>query len=272
MEENTHLKIETIKGYGGSEVSICPERGGIITSLKLKGTEILYFDPATFNDRTKNVRGGIPILFPNVGPVADARYPNLPQHGVARVSSQWVMEKNTDGNDFIETLTTDEDTKKLYPYDFVLFISGKFNEDGSFTLVQAVENKESKRELPIAMGIHPYFKVSDSQKKNIKFNFEGGEIATHSIEQWADTIILKNPKVLGGEDSVMEIAIPDLGVLMINASIEYDTIFIWSLPGADFICIEPIMRGLGGFISHPEQIPPGKTYTARATFSLKKTL
>jgi len=31
------LKVETIKTPNGSEISFCPERGGIITSIKLKG-------------------------------------------------------------------------------------------------------------------------------------------------------------------------------------------------------------------------------------------
>ena len=40
IEKNNSLKIETIKGPNGSSASFCAERGGIITSLKLKGKEV----------------------------------------------------------------------------------------------------------------------------------------------------------------------------------------------------------------------------------------
>ena len=45
-------------------VMFCPERGGIITNWVSKGKEILYFDETRFQDKTKSIRGGIPILFP----------------------------------------------------------------------------------------------------------------------------------------------------------------------------------------------------------------
>jgi len=63
------FKIITIKGPNNNEVSFCPERGGIVTSLKLKGTEIFYLDEETFQNKNENIRGGIPILFPNMGEI-----------------------------------------------------------------------------------------------------------------------------------------------------------------------------------------------------------
>ena len=37
---------------------------GLITQLAIAGTELLFLDSATFEDRSQHVRGGIPILFP----------------------------------------------------------------------------------------------------------------------------------------------------------------------------------------------------------------
>jgi len=88
-KESLKPKIETIKLFNG-EVSYSPERGGIITSIKIGDKEILYMDESTFNDKGANVKGGIPVLFPNAGAIPDEikteEFANLKQHGFARES------------------------------------------------------------------------------------------------------------------------------------------------------------------------------------------
>jgi len=42
-------------------IKFCPERGGVITNWVSDGNEILYFDEKRFMDKTKSIRGGIPI-------------------------------------------------------------------------------------------------------------------------------------------------------------------------------------------------------------------
>jgi galactose mutarotase-like enzyme len=176
--EKQVLEIKTIEGFNGEKASFCPERGGIITSLKLNGQEILYLDEETFNNTGVSVKGGIPILFPNAGPLTkNSEFPNLSQHGFAR-NSEWQTDNTENG--FKETLSASESTLAMYPYDFNFSIEGKFERDGSFVINQTIENKEEGKELPIAMGLHPYFKVpgneqSDIKKRNIRFNFKGGE-------------------------------------------------------------------------------------------------
>ena len=77
----------------------------------------------------ENVRGGIPILFPNAGPVDSSKYPNLKQHGFARDSSKWKSVWSLDG--FKETLESDKDTLASYPYNFSLLMEGKFSKRSS---------------------------------------------------------------------------------------------------------------------------------------------
>ena len=48
-------------------IKFCPGRGGVITNWVSDGNEILYFDEKRFMDKTKSIRGGIPILFPICG-------------------------------------------------------------------------------------------------------------------------------------------------------------------------------------------------------------
>jgi len=267
--ENRAVKIETITTPEGNQVYFCPERGGIITSIKFKGKEILYLDAATLQNPKVNVKGGIPILFPNAGPLESPKYPNLKQHGFARDSSQWKTEKS--GNGFKETLTSSEETRKMFPHDFRFSIDMSFEENGSFVINQEVENLGDSEELPLSMGLHPYFKVSQDKKREIKFNFEGGKFVEEQVEIWANgkAVSIDNPKVKD-PNAVMEVMIPGLGTLVINASPEFRKIWIWSMPGKDFVCVEPVMRNKGGLVEDPEKIKPKETLRSKVDFSLKE--
>jgi len=267
--EGRGFKIETITTPEGNQVSFCPERGGIITSIQFKGREILYLDPITLQDPKVNVKGGVPILFPNAGPLESSQYPNLKQHGFARDSSRWKTEKT--GHGFRETLVSSKETRNMFPYDFRFSINANFKEDGSFTMNHEVENLEENTELPLSMGLHPYFKVPQDKKDKIKFNFEGGKFIEEQVEVWANgkAVSIDNPKVKD-PTAVIEVIIPSLGTLVIDVSSEYKKIWVWSMPGKDFVCIEPVMRNKGGLVENPEKIEPKKTFRTRVSFILKE--
>ena len=67
----------------------------------------------------------------------------------------------------------------------------------------------------------------------------------------------------------MEIVIPDLGIIVIDVSMEYEKIWIWSLPDKDFICMEPVMRDEGSLVSNPVMVKAGESLSARVNFQLK---
>ena len=53
-------------------------------------------------------------------------------------------------------------------------------------------------------------------------------------------------------------------------SSEYKHILFWSKgPGEDYICIEPVMRPVGGLIDDPALVAAGKTLVARVTYRLE---
>lgn len=261
------LKVEQIKSPEGNDVSYSPERGGIITSLKFQGKEILYLDEGTFRNIEGNVKGGIPILFPNAGPIPDEikteELKNLKQHGFAR-ESKWTSERVDKG--FKETLKSNNLTKEFYPYDFEVSLTGKFEDDGSFTLNQCVKNLENEKEMPISSGFHPYFKVPNEQKKNIKFNFEGGKLIEGQVETWTNgkAVSIENP------NTPLEVDIPGLGTMVFKFSKEYKRIWVWSMEGKDFVCVEPVMRDKGGIIKDPEKIKPGETHLSSVNISRKE--
>lgn len=262
-----NIEIENIKNPEGNEVSYSPERGGIVTSVKFQGKEILYLDSETLNNTETNVKGGVPILFPNAGPIPDElktnELKNLKQHGFAR-NLKFTGEKTVNG--FKEILISNEETKKVYSYDFKLTVEGSFDKDNSFTLIQKTENLEKEKELPISSGLHPYFKVPSNEKKNIQFNFEGGKYIKEQIENWANGKFcsIVNPGV------PIEIYIPELGTLIFEISKEYERVWIWSQEGKDFICVEPVMREQGGIVSDPKNIKPGEKFELSFKISMKE--
>lgn len=270
-EQPNKFHIETVTGPGGGEVSHSVMRGGLITSLKLGGTEVLYFDEETFRDPDANVKGGIPILFPNAGPLTGEAYPGLQQHGFARTSVDWVATEGQPDHGFLEVLEVDAASRKAYPHDFRLSVSGQLMDDGSFTLLQRVENLDPHEALPVAMGLHPYFKVPNAEKGNIGFDFEGGAEIESRIEEWAngEAVSIENPKVKDPA-AEMRIHIPELGTLVIDASPEYKRIWIWSMPDKDFVCIEPVMRDAGGLEEDPELVEPGGEVTGQVKIRLEQ--
>jgi galactose mutarotase-like enzyme len=260
-------KIERLEGVGGNEVSFSPERGGIITSIKFEGTEVLYLEDATFRDTAKNVRGGIPLLFPQAGPADETRFPGLKQHGLARLSSEWKLNPAPNKNlgSFSESLTVLEPTAS-FPYKFRTDVTGMFDEAGAFVLTQSGTNLEEVREMPISMGLHPYFKVPHGERKNIIFDFPGGEVAAQKSQVWMSdgTVVLDNP------GTPLRVYIPELGTLILSPSSEYRNIWIWSKPDADFICIEPVMRNEGGIVNDPHMLRPGESLAASLSVQLER--
>ncbi len=151
-------------------IKFCPKRGGLITNWVSEGKEILYFDEKRFIDKTKSIRGGIPILFPICGnldisnSLFGKNYMPLKQHGFAR-DLQWKHCLNEQKNSLCLILKDTKKTKILYPFNFELKIevSLKIN---CLKFIINIKNK-TNIEMPVNFGLHPYFNISDF--KNLNF-------------------------------------------------------------------------------------------------------
>jgi galactose mutarotase-like enzyme len=262
-------KIISIKGPNDNEAALSPERGGIITSMVLSGKEVLHLDLDNFNNRTEKVRGGIPILYPNTGPLRNEDLYKLKQHGYARLSDQWWIEEG-DGTTLSEVLRADEKTRQEYPFDTMQRVAVKLEEDGSITITQSAVNLEKEKTAPVSMGLHPYFKVKNEDKKAIKFDFVGGELIEKDFDNWSNGIAtsIDNPKTKDPE-ALLRVTFPGLGTLVMNVSVEYRKIWVWTEPGKDFVCVEPVMRDVNGLIDDPETVKPGETFSARVNYKLE---
>ena len=73
-----------------ASVALAPGRGGMVTRFRVGETNVLYMDLDSLHDPMRNVRGGIPVLFPNAGKLRDDQFQHdgktypLRQHGFAR--------------------------------------------------------------------------------------------------------------------------------------------------------------------------------------------
>ena len=227
-------------------IKFCPERGGLITNWVSDEKEILYFDEKRFIDKTKSIRGGIPILFPICGnldipnSLFGKNYKQLMQHGFAR-DLQWQYCLNDKRNSLTLTLQDSKKTKIYYPYSFELKIDVSIKVNClKFEII--IKNKTNS-EMPINFGLHPYFNISDF--KNL--NFIDNPISCHDqknnfLRNTFDE--LKN--INNGIDLLMYTSgrssfrdnFFKRQVTLIHPS-PFDLGVIWSDPPRKMVCLEP---------------------------------
>ena len=129
-------------------------KGGQIASYRTpEGREVIWqADPAVWAQHA-------PVLFPVCGSVKDGQirvagkaYP-MAKHGFTRNPDFALV---TRGDDFAElALTPTEESRPMYPFDFVLRVSYFIRPDG-FRTVFVVENR-SDAVMPFCVGGHPGF-------------------------------------------------------------------------------------------------------------------
>ncbi len=236
-------------------IKFCPERGGVITNWVSDNNEILYFDEKRFMDRTKSIRGGIPILFPICGSlnlsnsIFGKNYLQLPQHGFAR-DLQWQYSLNKKQKSLCLFLNDSEITRKYYPFNFEVRIEVtlKFN---CLAFEINIQNK-TNAEMPINFGLHPYFNVSDF--KNLYFfdnpvncHNQESNILSNTLDE------LKNINL--GVDLLMytsgKSAFRDKVLkrqVTLNHPYPFDLGVIWSDPPRKMICLEPWTSPRNSFV------------------------
>ena len=227
-------------------IKFCPERGGVITNWISDGKEILYFDEKRFMDKTKSIRGGIPILFPICGnlntssSVFGKDYLQLMQHGFAR-DLHWQYCLNDSEKSLCLFLNESQKTKKYYPFDFEVRIEVTLKIN-CLEFAINIQNK-TNTEMPINFGLHPYFNISDfknleffdyplncqDQKRNILINTL--EDLTN-IHNGIDLLMYSSGKS-SFRDNILKRQVT------VNHPYPFDLGVIWSNPPRQMICLEP---------------------------------
>ncbi len=245
--------VETLNLVDGkSIVLITPARGGLVTRFVVDGEEVLYLEEETLVDPSKNVRGGIPILFPSPGPLTNGRFDwrglsgEMKQHGFARTLPWRVV---TSGRrEAVLELTSSADTRDAFPWDFAL--SFRYVLAGpKLSIEQTVENSSSVA-LPFALGLHPYFRVPQTDKPRTL-------LPTRATRAW-DNVAKREIALLGSIDLSAEevdlhlldhgangasLVLPSGRSIHVHATSHYGRWVVWTLGGRDFVCLEPWTAG-----------------------------
>jgi len=237
------------------------ETGAELGSIfnKKTQTELLWQGDANFWS------GQAPILFPIVGMLKEGKYIHkgktyeLPRHGLARRSNNWNIEKNSDVS-VRATLIADEETLKVYPFNFKLEVTYSLTEK-RVKISHKVSNLGIEK-MPFSIGGHPAFNcpVNDLVSySDYSLHFEKEENSErHFIDQdglfAGDTeLILKDSAKLELTDSLFNkdaLVFQDLksksitlvgpvGKIVKVSYTDFNTIGIWAKPEAPFVCIEP---------------------------------
>src|ERR1700712_3757787 len=112
--------------HADSRVEIAAQRGALVSSFRVAGRELLYMEALSLADASKNVRGGIPVLFPSPGRlVGDAfqcegKQGALKQHGFARNLPFTPSARAGNTAEVTLTLASNEQTRAAFPWDFQL--------------------------------------------------------------------------------------------------------------------------------------------------------
>lgn len=242
---------------GPVSARVAPARGALVTALNVGGHEVLYLDRATLTDPARSVRGGIPLLFPFAGKLKDDHLVHagttMKQHGFGR-NRAWSVAEQREG--FLRlALEDDEAGRSVYPH--------RFRAEHSFTVlprgvqIELLMHNTGSTTMPVAPGWHPYFPCPSPQKPQVApLDVPGLDPARFTPDAEFDF------GVTAPATGRARFEVPLLGRLRLEFSPEMRFLQCWSLPGADFICLEPF-TGPNDAINTPGRIDiaPG---TARA--------
>lgn len=163
-----------------------------------------------------------PVLFPIVGSLwnkemrQDGKTYTMGQHGFARDMDFELIEKSADTLRY--RLTSSEETKRLYPYDFILEIGYKLA-DNKVTVEWKVKNP-SEQEIHFQIGAHPAFNY-------MNYNPEAETIGYFKFDKEDDTYTLSLVGEKGCLKEERAQLATDKGILPINRhSFDNDAIIL----------------------------------------------
>ena len=237
------LPVTETLAFGDVSVELVPERGALVTALRVGARDMLYLDRETLDDPMKNVRGGIPLLFPFAGKLVNETFTltgtKMKQHGFAR-NRAWVVTAH-DAASIQMTLVADAETRAQFPFDFTAHHRAMVVPGGVQLELVVIAGVEA---VPVSPGWHPYFACATAAKAGVhagftdEHEFDFGEVAPidgHS--QFPNGITL-------------------------DASPELRHLQFWSQPGKPFVCLEPFY-GPAGTINTDQRgwVPAGQART-----------
>jgi galactose mutarotase-like enzyme len=229
-----------------AQLSVVPERGGIITQWSVMGQEMFYLDRDRYLNPELSVRGGIPILFPICGNLPNNTYTHqgqtytLKQHGFAR-ELPWEVIADNDTSLTIK-LTSNSQTLAVYPFAFeVTFTYALLGH--RLVIGQHYANRSAET-MPFSAGFHPYFSVLDKTQLQLDIPstqfwdnrtqttepFSGFDFDLEEMDWAFKPLSRRTASVIDHQRNLK---------LTLNYDDHYSTLVFWTLKGKDFYCLEP---------------------------------
>lgn len=250
------------------------ELGAELTSLiNLEtGKEIIW------SGNTDFWGGQSPVLFPTVGALKNEQYIfegktyELPRHGFARRRVFDIRESSE--TEVIFELKSDEESLKIYPFEFSLEIKYTLVEN-KLTVSYQVKNL-SENEMYFSLGAHPGFAIDT--KNGLNFNdyeiaFSNDEkleihpLIDNLISNETQAIELENKTFplsyeLFSKDALVTTTMKSKELILRNHKNTDKVIFtfsnfpyfgIWAAKNADFVCLEP-WQGIADLENHNQEL------------------
>jgi galactose mutarotase-like enzyme len=231
-----------------TRVVLAPQRGALVTSFSVAGRELLFLDSATLNDGSKNVRGGIPVLFPSPGKLEGDAWRtaghagHLKQHGFARQLA-WAAEETQANGAAAVTLSLDSSPLTLAQFPWAFHAELTLTLEGPRLRYVARVRNDSAEAMPFALGYHPYFLTTDKPQARIDTR------ATRAFDNVTRQTVpfngfdLSQPELdlhlLDHGSAASTLHFGDGSRLSLSGSAEFTHWVVWAVAGKDYVCLEP---------------------------------
>jgi len=260
-EKDPDIKLR----YGSMESFVSPE-GAYVTRLTVDNKDFLFPDGFYLISGKEKRRGGIFPLFPYAGPLEE--HPDWPQHGFAR-DMKWkekTIYQDLEPSEVLLELKSDKETQKIFPYQFRNELKIALGEN-KLSCELTVFNEDNK-DMPVALGFHPYFPLPSQKLNDIKTNLDGLNLEKYQL---GETLVLPiKPEV--------KINIPQIGEIEMSLAGDFlkDKAQFWfwtDSPEYNYFCLEPCSVPVGGFLKEDERIlvSPGESKKFIMNFKFTST-
>jgi len=261
-------------------VSIATNFGNIAYSMTVRGVEILY-KPAPDLDawRAKPGLGGVPLLSPWANRIdGDGFYANgkkylfnpglgnvrydghhLPIHGLVSFTTNWKVVKS-DTSSVTSRLEPwrEPDLMAQFPFAYAIEMTHRLH-GGALEVATKVENLSSEP-MPLSLGYHPYFQLSDSPRDDWKVHLAAREsvVLSDLLVPTGERkpIEFENPYPLAGHvlDNVFTgLTGADWVVegkkqkIAVKFGPKFPVAVVYAPKGGSFVCFEPMASQTNAF-------------------------
>src|SRR6267142_5357895 len=293
-------------------VSVAPAAGNVVFEMKVKGQNVLRFPYGSLDEfRSRPALSGIPFLAPWANRLDEqAFYANgkkyafdmelgnvrgaHPIHGFLSYAREWqVVEAKADGASAWVTSRLEVFRQPAwiaqFPFAHTIEMTHRL-QDGALEVTTRIQNLSAEA-MPVAVGFHPYFQLTDSTRDQwtlsvgarTEWVLSPDKIPTGETRPIAQRF--PNPSAAPLKDHDLDHVFGDLirasgrAVISVKGKSQrldvtlgenYRAVVLYSPKDRDFICVEP-MAGITdalnlaqrGLYKELQSIPPGGTWEAR---------